>query len=177
VAFDFEGGETRGWSWFGGGWWVHWGKLRTTPTGGVPGFKALVEGATYGDVKIEAGVTPPAVGDAGVVFRVTRASIGADAYQGYYAGISVDGRVMLGRADGKGWKELKAVARAVPAGAETKLGVTARGNRIEVRVGGEVVISVTDDTWTSGQVGVRMYSTDKDHAVAAFDDVRVTPGG
>ena len=55
--------------------------------------------------------------------------------------------------------------------------MTARGNRIEVRLNDEAapIISLTDDRWTSGQAGVRMYTTDNDRAVSAFDNVRVTP--
>jgi hypothetical protein len=55
--------------------------------------------------------------------------------------------------------------------------VTARGSRIELRLNDEAtpIISVVDDRWTSGQAGVRMYTTDNDRAVSAFDNVRVTP--
>src|SRR5262249_22694353 len=159
-------------------WWVHDGKLRTTPTGGVPGFKALVEKYTYADVRIEADVTPPPTGDAGVIFRVRKPSIGADAYEGDYAGVSASGhQVRLGSADGNAWTPLKVVDRSIPAGEGTKLSIVAQGGSIEVRVNGETtpVISVSDDRWASGQVGVRMYTTDNDRAVSAFDNVRVTP--
>ena len=117
-------------------------------------------------------------GDAGVIFRVNKPSVGADSYEGYYAGISAGaGQVVVGRADGRTWTPLKSVPRDIPADRGTKLSVTAAGNRIEVRLNDEAepVIAVTDDRWTAGQVGVRMYTTDNDRAVAAFDDVRVTP--
>jgi DUF1680 family protein len=179
LLFDFDRNDTAGWTWVGGGWWAHGGRLRTTPTGGAPGFKALVERGTFRDVRVEADVTPPPAGDAGVIFRVARPSIGADAYEGYYAGVSASGRqVVVGRADGKAWTPLKAVERAIPSDRGTKLSVTAVGNRIEVRLNGEAepVIALTDDRWpAAGQVGVRMYTTDNDRAVSAFDDVRVTP--
>ena len=122
-------------------------------------------------------MTPPPVGDAGVIFRVRNASIGADAYEGYYAGVSATGNeVIVGRADGRSWTPLKIVRHPIPADRGTRIEVTARGNRIEVRLNGqpEPVMTVTDDTWKSGQVGVRMYTTDNDRAVSAFDEVRVT---
>ena len=180
LSFDFEAKGTAGWTWIGGGWWADRGQLRTTPTGGAPGFKALVEGVEWADVRLEAEVTPPPAGDAGVVFRVRRPSIGADAYEGYYAGVSASGRqVVVGKADGRRWTPLKTAAREIPAGRPTKVAVTAVGERIEVRVDGEAdpIIAITDGAWTSGQAGVRMYTTDNDRATAAFDNVRVTAVG
>jgi hypothetical protein len=178
VTFTFDKNDTTGWSWIGGGWWAHEGSLRTTATGGAPGFKALVENVTCGDVRLEADVTPPPAGDAGVIFRVSKPSIGADAYEGYYAGVSASAnQVILGRADGKSWTALKVFSRPIPAEKSTRLSVTAQGNRIEVRLNDQAtpIISLTDNRWTSGQAGVRMYTTDNDRAVSAFDNVRVTP--
>ena len=56
--------------------------------------------------------------------------------------------------------------------------VKAVGKRIEVRINDEAqpLIAITDDHYTApGQVGVRMYTVDNDHAAASFDNVRVTP--
>jgi len=46
-----------------------------------------------------------------------------------------------------------------------------------VRLNGDAapIISLTDDHHTSGQAGVRMYTTDNDRAVSAFDNIGVTP--
>lgn len=177
LAFDFDDDATTGLSWYGGGWWAHDGALRTSPTGGAPGFKALVEGVACADVRIEADVTPPPAGDAGVVFRVSRPSIGADAYEGYYAGVNADGRVVLGVADGRSWTQLGESPHAVPLDRATRLSVTARGPRIEVRLdnGTDPVLVVDDTRWTTGQVGVRTYCADGDRAYAMFDNLRVTP--
>jgi len=85
--------------------------------------------------------------------------------------------VVLGRADGRSWTPLKVVARTVPLDRATRLSVTARGNTIEVRVDadGDPIISITDQTWTAGGAGVRMYTIDKERVAATFDDVRITP--
>jgi hypothetical protein len=183
ITFNFDTNETAGWSWIGGGWWVHDGKLRTTFTGAAPGFKALIERVTCGDVRIEAEVTPPPVGDAGVVLRVRKPSIGADAYEGYYAGVSSDSQqVILGRADGKNWTLLKIISHPIRRGDDqaTKLKVTAIGDRIEVRINDEAdpAIALSDDHFSdAGRVGVRVYCTDNDRAIAAFDNLTVTPVG
>ncbi|HSV13568.1 MAG TPA: beta-L-arabinofuranosidase domain-containing protein, partial [Tepidisphaeraceae bacterium] len=179
LTFPFDQNDTTGWTTIGGGWWVHDGRLRTTPNGGAPGYKALLENLTCADVRIEADVTPPPTGDAGVIFRVSKPSIGADAYQGYYAGISASGnQVILGRADGLTWTPLKIVPHVMSAERSTKLSVTAVGNGIEVRVNDETspAIAIADDRWTTGQIGVRMFTSDNDHAISAFGNVRVIPG-
>jgi hypothetical protein len=179
LTFNFNTNDTSGWSWVGGGWWAHDGQLRTTPTGGAPGFKAMLEKVTCADVRVEADVRPPPVGDAGIILRVSNPSIGADAYEGYYAGVSADAnQVILGRADGTSWTPLKIIAHAIAADEGTKLNVTAVGSQIEVRVNDEKepVIAIADERFSdAGQVGVRMYTTDNDRALAAFDNVRITP--
>jgi hypothetical protein len=176
-TFPLDGRKLTGWSWFGGGWRIADGQLHTSPTGGAPGFKALIENATFDDLRLEADVTPPPTGDAGVIFRVNKPSIGPDAYEGYYAGVSAGGNeVILGRADGRTWTPLKTVKRAILPDKATMLSVTARGPQIEVRINNDAdpIIAITDDRWTSGQAGVRMYTTDNDRAIAAFDNVRIT---
>jgi hypothetical protein len=178
LMFTFDTNETTGWSWIGGGWSAHDGKLRTTPTGGAPGFKAFVEDVTCADLRLDADITPPPAGDAGVIFRVSKPSIGPDAYEGYYAGISAAGnQVILGRADGKSWTPLKIIGRRIPGDQSTKLSITAIGNRVEVRLNEEraPVISLIDNHYSTGQLGVRMYTTDNDRAISTFDNVRVSP--
>jgi hypothetical protein len=178
LVFKFDQNEATGWTFIGGDWWAHDGQLRTTNTGGAPGFKALLESVACGDLRIDADVTPPPTGDAGVIFRVNKPSIGPDAYEGYYAGVSASGnQVILGSADGRSWTPLKIVSRPIAADHSTKLSVTAVGNRIEVRVNDEVqpTISFSDSRWTSGQIGLRMYTIDNDHAVSAFGNVGITP--
>jgi hypothetical protein len=180
LTFTFDKNDTTGWSWIGGGWWARGGRLRTTSTGGSPDFKALLEKGVYTNVLLEAEITPPPVGDAGVIFRVSKPSVGLDTYEGYYAGVSANSnQVIVGRADGKSWTPLKYVGRAIPVDKSTRVSVTAVGNRIEVRLNNEAkpIVSITDDLWTSGQVGVRLYTTDNDRAVSAFDNVRVTTMG
>ena len=178
LVFTFDRNDTAGWSWIGGGWFARDGQLRTTPGGGAPGAKVLVENVVCANVRCDADVTPPAVGDAGIIFRVCNPSIGADAYQGYYAGISASsGQVVFGSADGKSWTLLKSAKRNIPVDKSTKLTVTANGDRIEIRLNSEplTVISATDDHYSAGEVGLRVYSTDADRSVSAFDNIRISP--
>lgn len=177
-SFDFSDGSAADWIWYGGNWFVHDGKLCSTFTGGAPGFKALIEHGTYDDVVMSADVTVPEVGDAGVMVRVTKPSIGADAYQGYYAGISADaGHVQIGKADGHAWQLLASADHPFKAGDVVQLKLTAEGANLDVRIGDErkPVLKAHDATWTSGQVGVRTYCANKDKSFGSFDNVRVEP--
>ena len=70
---------------------------------------------------------------------------------------------------------LKLVGHAIPSDKSTKLTVTAISNRIELRLNDEPasIISLTDDHYISGQIGVRMYTTDNDRAFSSFDNVKI----
>ncbi|HZZ42630.1 MAG TPA: beta-L-arabinofuranosidase domain-containing protein [Tepidisphaeraceae bacterium] len=178
LHFTFAKNTTTGWTWFGGGWYARDGKLHTSPNGGAPGFKALLDNHTYSNLRFEADITPPPTGDAGLIFRVTNPSIGPDAYQGYYAGISASAHnVVLGRADGKTWTPLKVVPHPIPAGQPTRLTVTAQDNQITLRLNDDPtpILSLSDDHYPSGQVGVRMYTTDKGQATSSFGNIHITP--
>lgn len=181
LNFDFAASDTSAFCTYGGGWWVHDGKLLTSHMGGgTPDYKAVVESAVCSDVEIQAEVTPPSSGDAGIIFRVTNPSVGSDAYQGYYAGVNSAGtQIILGKADGRKWMPLLIVDRTVAAnkGKAVVLKISAKGNRIEVRTDDHAapVIAVIDESWKSGQVGFRIYTHDHEEAVAAFDNLSIKP--
>nr|AIA90918.1 CAZy families GH43 protein [uncultured Stigmatella sp.] len=83
---------------------------------GITGPKAVARAAVFGDLAYEAKVRVNDTGDAGVIFRVSEAGIGADSYRGYYAGISAEKKqVVLGKADHR-WLELKTAPFGNPAG-------------------------------------------------------------
>ena len=178
-TFTFDDSKTDGWVWHGGGWFARDGALRSVPNGGSPGFRALIENVSYDDVMVEADVTVPEAGDAGVVARITRPSIGADTYQGYYAGVSAQGRVTLGRADGTSWQPLAEADMSSKPGAVVRIKLTAKGSTIQVRIGDAAtpLLSANDATWSTGQVGVRTYCPDSDKSFGVFDNVRVEPIG
>jgi len=166
VKDNFDDANALGWRTYGGSFSATGGRYQA---GSSPGGKALLD-TNFGDLTYDADVTVTSgSGDAGLVFRATNAGTGADAYNGYYAGISPAGRVVLGRAAGA-WTELGAASLAVAAGRAYHLRVTAAGSSIKVYVEDMTAprISVTDATYASGADGVRVYN-----AAAAFDNVAV----
>lgn len=178
MRFDFDKNDPTGWTNYGGGWWANDGKLTTNGNHGGPGFKSLIDGATWGGVEASADVMPAERGDAGVLVRVTKASIGADALQGYYAGISAaDGFVTLGKMDGKGYTTLSRIERKIPGDKPTRVRLVAVGDQLSMYLNDEAepVLKAVDDQWKNGQVGVRIYSTDSDRSFASFDNVSVDP--
>ncbi|GIH11510.1 hypothetical protein Rhe02_95770 [Rhizocola hellebori] len=168
VKDNFADANALGWKTYGGSWSVTGGKYQA---GSSLGGKA-VQDTSFGDFTYDAEVTVTSGGgDAGLVFRVTSPATGADSYNGYYAGISPAGRVVLGRA-GNSWTQLQATAMTVTVGTSYRLRVTAIGASLKVYVDDLVnpKISVTDATYPRGAHGVRVFN-----AAASFDNTAIGP--
>jgi beta-xylosidase len=166
VKDNFADGNALGWRTYGGSWAATGGRYTV---GSSLGGKALLD-TNFGDFSYDADVTVTAgSGDAGLAFRVTSPATGADAYNGYYAGISPAGRVVLGRA-ANNWTQLGTANLTVAVGTTYHLRVTAVGSSIKVYIDdlANPKISVTDGTFAGGADGVRVYN-----AAAAFDNVVV----
>lgn len=98
-------------------------------------------------------------GDSGVVFRVSNPAVGADAYSGYYAGIT-DGYVVLGKADG-GWKEMNRVALDVQDWKFYSFIIKAVGDELSIYVDDAVTpkIRIRDGSHKKGTCGFRVYNS------------------
>ncbi|WP_432841871.1 family 43 glycosylhydrolase [Dactylosporangium sp. CA-092794] len=166
VKDNFADDNALGWKTYGGGWTATGGRYQAA---GSLGGKALLD-TNFGDFSYDADVSVTSgSGDAGIVFRVTNPATGTDAYNGYYAGISPAGRVVLGRAAGN-WTELGAAGLTITAGTTYHLRVTAIGASIKVYLDDMTnpKISLTDGTYAGGADGVRVFN-----AAATFDNVSV----
>ena len=149
------------------------------------GGKAVVKNLNDSNVRVTADVTILAAheGNAGVIFRVSSASVGADSYNGYYAGIGADGYIVLGRAD-QGWTELKRVSVPIAALKAHRISVDAIGDQISVTVDNadKPQIQVRDGTFASGSAGVRLFNIDTEYGnfsvapVVAFRRATSTAG-
>jgi hypothetical protein len=169
VAFgdDFSSGSMAQWKTYDGSFDASSGALVGSQSSGG---KALVN-TNFGDFLYEADVTLPSTsGNAGLVFRASNPSIGADAYNGYYAGISISG-VFLGRASNS-WTQLGSSSADLAANKVHHVKVQAVNKALDIFVDdmSKAKVSVTDGTYSSGMNGVRVYDTG-----AAFDNIRITP--
>ncbi|MEK8128840.1 family 43 glycosylhydrolase [Paenibacillus filicis] len=166
VEDNFEDGDDAGWTKYGGTWTVSGGQYHVASN---PGAKALLD-TNYTDLIYEADVTPGSTGNAGVVFRVSNPGTGADAYQGYYAGLDVPNqRVLIGKANNN-WTSLATAPMSLTSNTKYHVKIVAQGESIKVYVSDMTTpkINVTDSTYTSGSVGVRTYDS-----AAKFDNVSV----
>lgn len=167
VLDDFEDGKMDRWTVYGGSYNAG---SKALVAGSSNGGKALL-GTKFEDFIFEADITIPTAssGNAGLVFRVSKPGIGADAYSGYYAGISTKDGITLGLAGG-GWKQLRNVAGGVQPGRVYHMKVMAKGESLSIYVDDMrvPVIDLNNKTYGSGANGVRVYQTG-----ATFDNIEI----
>lgn len=166
VKDDFEDGNTIGWTTYDGGWSVVDGQFKAETS---DGGKALLN-TNFTDLVYDADITiVSGDGDAGLLFRTTSPSNGLNAFEGYYAGISTGGSVTLGKANGT-WTQIGAAQFDISANVQYHVHVTAVGRQISVFVEDmeTAKIAVSDETYTEGQDGVRVFAVE-----ALFDNISV----
>ncbi|MES2438485.1 MAG: beta-L-arabinofuranosidase domain-containing protein [Verrucomicrobiota bacterium] len=171
---DFADGDYKNWIPYGGGWFVRDGILQLNTTeGGNAGSKAVVPSTDFKDLVYQAEVTLDDAGDSGLIFRVSDASIGADAYRGYYAGISAEKKqVSLGKSD-QAWTELKTAPMEIDPAKPHTIRVEAKGKSIKVFVDDMTTPKITteDESFSQGSIGVRRYTTRTQQNRAGFSAV------
>ncbi|HYG22685.1 MAG TPA: beta-L-arabinofuranosidase domain-containing protein [Verrucomicrobiae bacterium] len=166
---NFDAGWTERWTVFGGNWLVDEGALNTVPAS-ANGAKAIAMATDFTNFTYEAEVKVTSAGDAGLIFRASKPDIGADAYRGYYVGISAErNQVELGLVNNS-WQSLRTAPINIAAEKFHVLRVEANGPRLRVFVDGglQPVIEHHDSTFSSGMVGVRNYCPDEKRSIAAF---------
>ena len=84
---SFDPTWSQRWTVFGGNWVARDGTLSTVPAS-ANGAKALAMATVFTNFTYEADVSVGPAGNAGLIFRVSKPDIGADAYCGYYVGIN-----------------------------------------------------------------------------------------
>lgn len=175
---DFKNGDFKNWIVYGGGWFVRDGVFHSASNAhsgshGLAGVKAIVPATAFKDFNYQATVSLNDTGDAGLIFRVSNAAIGADSYRGYYAGISAEkNEITLGKADQK-WTALKVVPMTIDASRPHDIRVEAKGKTIRVFVDAMAApkIELDDESFSEGSIGVRRYTTKPDKNAAGFSKI------
>jgi hypothetical protein len=166
---NFNDGNANGWTVYGGTWSVVNYEYNLTDSG--YGYKSVASGTSFANFTCEADVLVGSTYDSGVIFRVTNPAVGADAYNGYYAGLD-DGqnKVVLGKANGS-WTQITTAAMTINPNTWYHMKVVASGSTIKVYVTDMATpkINITDTAWTSGAIGLRAHRT-----TAKFDNILVT---
>jgi len=174
-AENFDPAWSSRWTVFGGNWSARDGALSTVPAS-ANGAKALAMATDFTNVTYEADVSVGPAGNAGLIFRVSQPDIGADAYCGYYAGISAgQGALEFGYA-ANSWNVLTNVPVKFVANTIYHLKVQAFGPRLKIFVGDAPlpVVDVADTHFTSGLVGVRDYCADGNRSYSSFSHLAAT---
>ena len=177
----FALGHFVGWIPYGGGWFVRDGVFHTTSNvgakagDGTAGVKAVATETHFTDFTYDATVSVGGQGNAGLIFRVSHAAIGPNAYQGYYVGISAErGEVELGKSDNR-WTSLGTARRTFTLDTPYQMRVEARGSLLRVFVEDMTtpILEATDATHAAGAIGVRHYNMQPDRTRAAFSKLAV----
>ncbi|MBP1963371.1 family 43 glycosylhydrolase [Paenibacillus aceris] len=168
---DFNDRNADGWTTYGGSWNASDGAYHTDKGAG---FKAVANGTSFSnfvyeaDISIKDGVNSD---NAGLIFRVNTPSVGADNLQGYYAGITVNNLVQLGKMNNN-WTELASIPFTVQQNKVYRMKVEVKGSNIDIYIDGSHVLSAVDSTFTQGAIGVRSFWTN-----ATYDNLKVTDLG
>ncbi len=163
------------WTTFGGNWLARNGSLSTVPAS-ANGARALAMATAFTNFTYEGDVSVGPAGNAGLIFRVSKPDIGADAYCGYYAGINAQsGQLEFGYAN-NGWHPLTNVPLTLTANTFYHLKVQTLGPRIRVYVSNtnQPVVDLRDNTFSGGMIGVRDFCSDGDQSLSSFSNLSVS---
>ncbi len=172
---NFDPTWCRRWTTFGGNWWAHDGTLNTVPAS-ANGAKAVEMATAFTNFTYEADVLVGPVGNAGLIFRVSKPDIGADAYCGYYTGINAqDSQLEFGYTS-NGWHSITNIPMTIAANTFYHLKVETAGSRIRIFVNStnQPVVDLQDSNFDSGMIGVRDYCTDGNQSISSFSHLVVT---
>lgn len=170
---SFDLGMPTDWIFYGGGWFTKDGAAYAASNAGSGGYgirgsKLIANNTSFADFTYQSDVKITSKGDAGLVFRVTEAAIGPDAYKGYYVGLNpVTQIVNFGKADHK-WTSIKSEKLTLETNKNYHLKVEAKGNDFAFYVDGKLVLTAKDDSFKRGSLGLRTYE-----AQAMYDNVKV----
>ncbi|KAL6797935.1 hypothetical protein J3E68DRAFT_448914 [Trichoderma sp. SZMC 28012] len=168
--YDFEARNMAGWNVIDG---IYSADTKALVAGSSQGGKAIVNAQMNDFIMRAEVILSTQSGNAGLLFRVSNAGRGVDAYQGYYVGISSEkgGSITLGRADNN-WNQLSSVKADIQPGKKYIVIVEAAGDNIFVSLNtrSDRRITVRDGTFRFGSCGVRVYQTG-----ATFDNIYIAP--
>ena len=172
---NFDPTWSQRWTVFGGNWSARNGTLSTVP-GSAFGAKALAMETAFTNFTYEADVSVGRVGNAGLIFRVSKPDIGADAYCGYYVGINAKSSELEFGCASNSWNVITNMPMTFAANKFYHLKVQALGSRFKIFVDDihQPVVDVYDYHFSSGMIGVRDYCSDGNQSFSSYSNLAAT---
>ncbi|KAF1732444.1 LysM domain-containing protein [Beauveria bassiana] len=139
--------------------WTTYGRaFNMTPNGMIvvaEGEARAADSTKYADVVVEANlaIINEVSGESGVLFRAS--NVEESSYRGYYAYLSLENGVVLGRQDDAGWKQLQSVKVELRRETVYNLRVEAYSSSLYVYLDGEMKVRADDGLFMRGVVGLR----------------------
>ncbi len=163
------------WTVFGGNWSQRTNTLSTEP-GSAFGVKALATTTAFTNFNAEADVAVGAMGNAGLIFRVSQPDIGADGYCGYYCGINAQASQLEFGWASNSWNSITNVSLPITANTFYHLKVQTLGTRIRIFVGDmtQPLVDINDSHFSGGMIGVRDYCGDGDKSLSSYSNLVVS---
>ena len=177
---NFPTNGPNNWVNFAGGWQQLNGKYYSESYN-IGGVKSVATRTNFSDFTYDVNINIQNSGtQGGEIFRVSNPANGADAYNGYYAGVNTSGQVVLGKSS-NAWTQLGSTPMTINVGSVYHMRVIAKGANIQVFVDDMTTpkLNVNDSTFASGSIGLRHFSSgtgDPSGTTVIFDSVAVTTG-
>ena len=176
IGFDFEDGQSLGWTFYKGDWNVTDGQYCVA--------SGNEDKALYYNVEVPQNFTlegriSVSDGEGSLIFNVRNAIGGADNFEGYAAGIDATGKVWLNRYD-VDWNthgaapiytstELKSKNMVITPNTAYQMKIVRNAGNINVYINDKLMLAAYDDTYTNGFIGVRGGTEN----TVRFDDISI----
>ena len=143
--------------------------LSTVPAS-AGGVKALATATVFSNFTYEGNVSVGAVGNAGLLFRVSKPDIGADAYCGYYFGINAAADQLEFGWASNSWHSIINVPLAIGTNTFYHLKVQALGSHLRLFVTdtNTPLVDLYDNNFSGGMLGVRDYCADGNQSFSSY---------
>ncbi len=173
-AENFDVNWSQRWTVFGGNWTARNNTLSTVPAS-ANGVRALATATAFTNFTCEADVSVGAVGNAGLVFRVSKPDIGADSYCGYYVGLNAAGSQLEFGWASNSWHSITNVPMTIAANTFYHLKVQTLGTRLQIFVTdtNNPVVDINDGNFSGGMIGVRDYCSDGNQSYSSYSNLVV----
>jgi len=143
--------NANGWNTYGGSWSIVNGEYSVN-SGSAD--KSILGTNNFTNYVIEGDINLASGNQGSIIFNVNNPAVGADALQGYGAGLDAAGTVWLGRFN-NGWTPLTSAAMTVSSNTWYHMKIVYDNGSIAVYVNGALKLTASDSTYRSGRVGVR----------------------